>query len=62
MANCGAVRPDLPWGMIFPQASDNIPRHPSQLHQFALEGVALFLILWLFSRKPRRWGRCPARS
>lgn len=30
-----------------------MPRHPSQLYQFALEGVALFLILWLFSRKPR---------
>ncbi|WP_423198253.1 MULTISPECIES: prolipoprotein diacylglyceryl transferase [unclassified Cupriavidus] len=44
---------DLPWGMIFPQAGDNIPRHPSQLYQFAGEGVALFIILWLFSRKPR---------
>ncbi len=47
---------DLPWGMIFPQAGDNIPRHPSQLYQFALEGVALFIILWLFSRKPRPMG------
>jgi len=47
---------DLPWGMIFPQAGDNIPRHPSQLYQFAGEGVALFIILWLFSRKPRPMG------
>ena len=30
-----------------------LPRHPSQLYQFALEGVALFVILWLFTRKPR---------
>jgi phosphatidylglycerol:prolipoprotein diacylglycerol transferase len=33
-----------------------LPRHPSQLYQFALEGVALFVILWLFSRKPRPTG------
>jgi len=46
---------DLPWAMIFPPFSDpaQLPRHPSQLYQFALEGVALFIILWLFSRKPR---------
>lgn len=43
-------------GDDLPQAGDNIPRHPSQLYQFALEGVALFIILWLFSRKPRPMG------
>jgi len=43
---------DLPWGMIFPRA-DHLPRHPSQLYQAALEGIALFIILWLFSQKPR---------
>jgi len=43
---------DLPWGMIFPHV-DNIPRHPSQLYQAALEGLALFIILWLFSKRPR---------
>ena len=42
-----------PWAMVFPQAGDGIPRHPSQLYQFALEGVLLFAILWLYSRKPR---------
>jgi len=48
---------DLPWGMWFPQA-DRVPlaRHPSQLYQFALEGVALFAILWWFSSKPRPAG------
>jgi phosphatidylglycerol:prolipoprotein diacylglycerol transferase len=43
------------WGMIFPNV-DNIPRHPSQLYEFALEGVALFTLLWLFSNKPRPIG------
>ena len=38
---------DVPWGMVFPHV-DNLPRHPSQLYQAALEGVALFCILWFF--------------
>ena len=46
---------DVPWAMIFPQV-DGLPRHPSQLYQFALEGVSLFLILWWFSAKPRPRG------
>lgn len=43
------------WAMIFPNV-DNAPRHPSQLYEFALEGVVLFLLLWIFSRKPRPIG------
>ena len=46
----------LPWAMIFPQAGDNVPRHPSQLYQFALEGLLLFAILWIYSRRPRPAG------
>jgi phosphatidylglycerol:prolipoprotein diacylglycerol transferase len=46
---------DVPWAMVFPNV-DNVPRHPSQLYEFALEGVALFALLWLFSRKPRPVG------
>ncbi|MBZ0094164.1 MAG: prolipoprotein diacylglyceryl transferase [Sulfuricella sp.] len=46
---------DMPWAVVFPQI-DPIPRHPSQLYQFALEGLALFALLWLFSRKPRPTG------
>ncbi|MDD5329371.1 MAG: prolipoprotein diacylglyceryl transferase [Sulfuricella sp.] len=46
---------DVPWAMAFPQV-DMVPRHPSQLYQFALEGLALFVLLWLFSRKPRPTG------
>jgi phosphatidylglycerol:prolipoprotein diacylglycerol transferase len=37
-----------------------LPRHPSQLYEFALEGVALFLLLWLYSRKPRPIGTVSA--
>jgi phosphatidylglycerol:prolipoprotein diacylglycerol transferase len=32
---------------------DNEARHPSQLYEFCLEGVVLFAVLWLYSRKPR---------
>jgi len=48
--------PSLPWAMVFPQAHDGIPRHPSQLYQFAMEGILLFVILWLYARHPRRTG------
>lgn len=43
---------DVPWAMIFPTGGF-VARHPSQLYQFAMEGVLLFIILWLFSSKPR---------
>lgn len=42
----------VPWGMVFPKAGP-LPRHPSQLYEFLLEGVVLFIILWTFSSKPR---------
>ena len=48
--------PSLPWAMIFPQAGDAAPRHPSQLYHVGLEGIALFVILWLFSRRPQPTG------
>ena len=44
---------DLPWAMVFPTDPLQLARHPSQLYQFALEGVALFVILWVYSSKPR---------
>ncbi len=44
---------DLAVGMIFPHAPDLLPRHPSQLYEFALEGVVMFTVLWLYSAKPR---------
>ena len=47
---------DLPWAMVFPQAGDNFPRHPSQLYHAGLEGLALFAVLWWYSAKPRPVG------
>ncbi len=51
-----AADPSLPWAVVFPQAGDALARHPSQIYQFLLEGVTLFAILWLYSRKPRAPG------
>lgn len=41
-----------PWAMVFPEGGP-LPRHPSQLYEAFLEGFVLFIILWLFSSKPR---------
>jgi len=49
--------PSLPWAMVFPQSGSSFARHPSQLYQVALEGVLLFVLLWLYSRKPRALGQ-----
>ncbi|TAN52877.1 MAG: prolipoprotein diacylglyceryl transferase [Methylococcaceae bacterium] len=43
---------DLPWGMVFTGAGPE-PRHPSQLYEAALEGVLLFAVLLLFTRRPQ---------
>lgn len=47
---------DVSWAMVFPQAGNALPRHPSQLYQFAGEGVVLFLLLWWWSARPRPVG------
>lgn len=46
---------DVPWAMVFP-AVDALPRHPSQLYEFGLEGLALFALLWLYSARARPMG------
>jgi len=46
--------PSLPWGMVFPQSGSMLPRHPSQVYQFLMEGLLLFILLWLYARKERR--------
>jgi phosphatidylglycerol:prolipoprotein diacylglycerol transferase len=46
----------LPWAMVFPQARDGLPRHPSQLYEALLEGVVLFVIVWLYAMRPRARG------
>jgi phosphatidylglycerol:prolipoprotein diacylglycerol transferase len=43
---------DLPWGVVFPGAG-SAPRHPSQLYEALLEGVVLFIVLWVFSSSKR---------
>jgi len=48
---------DLPWAMVFPQSGTDIARHPSQLYQFAGEGLLLFVLLWAYSSRPRPVGR-----
>lgn len=50
---------DVPWAMVFPNV-DRVARHPSQLYEFALEGVVLFAILWWFSAKSRPRGAVSA--
>ena len=50
-----AASPDLPWAMLFPQ-DPNTPRHPSQLYEAALEGVALGILVWVFTRHRRAAG------
>ena len=47
---------DVPWAMVFPNDASGLARHPSQLYQFAMEGVLLFVILYWYTRVPRpRW-------
>ena len=48
---------NVAWAMVFPQANDGVPRHPSQLYQFAGEGLLLFALLWWYSATPRAPGR-----
>jgi phosphatidylglycerol:prolipoprotein diacylglycerol transferase len=43
---------DVPWAMVFPNGGP-LPRHPSQLYEAFLEGLVLFIILWIYTSKPR---------
>lgn len=44
---------DAPWGVVFPSAPGGAPRHPSQLYEAGLEGLVLFAVLFVLSRKKR---------
>ena len=55
-----AADPSLPWAMVFPQSGTAVPRHPSQLYQFGLEGLLLFVLLWWYAAKPRAMGQVSA--
>ncbi|MHB1421424.1 MAG: prolipoprotein diacylglyceryl transferase [Bacillota bacterium] len=48
-----------PWGMVFPQGGP-LPRHPSQLYEFILEGLVLFTILWVYKSKGPKPGAVTA--
>jgi len=50
----------VPWAMVFPQAGDGVARHPSQLYEVGLEGLALFAIVWIFASRPRPVGQVSA--
>ena len=52
LESLGKTRDDL-HQMYLAGQLDNEARHPSQLYEFCLEGVVLFAVLWLYSRKPR---------
>ncbi|MBO6579617.1 MULTISPECIES: prolipoprotein diacylglyceryl transferase [unclassified Thalassospira] len=41
---------DVAWGFVFPNGGPE-PRHPSQLYEAALEGLILFIVLFILSRK-----------
>ena len=49
----------VPWAMVFPNV-DNVPRHPSQLYHAGLDGLALFVVLWIYTMKPRPAGAASA--
>jgi phosphatidylglycerol---prolipoprotein diacylglyceryl transferase len=46
---------DVPWAMVFPgEAAGPLPRHPSQLYEAGLEGIVLFIVLWVMQRSGAR--------
>jgi len=51
--------PTLPWAMVFRGAGD-LPRHPSQVYQFLLEGLLLFVLLWWYAKTTPKTGRVAA--
>ncbi|MBU9514431.1 prolipoprotein diacylglyceryl transferase [Burkholderia multivorans] len=68
----GAMRDDAAWLQKHPELVEKwhladvfmqyqmLPRHPSQLYEIALEGIALFFVLFFFARKPRPMGAVSA--
>lgn len=48
---------DLPWAVIFTTDEKSLPRHPSMLYEAFLEGLVLFTMLWVYSRRERLEGR-----
>ncbi|HVL77435.1 MAG TPA: prolipoprotein diacylglyceryl transferase, partial [Noviherbaspirillum sp.] len=44
--------PSLPWAMVWPNV-DSIPRHPSPIYQALVDGLLVFVIVWIYARKAR---------
>lgn len=44
---------DLPWGVVFPNDAEGLPRHPTQLYEALLEGVLLFVLIAVIARSTR---------
>ncbi len=51
--------PSLPWAMIWPNV-DLLPRHPSPIYQALVDGLLAFILLWIYSRKPKKVGAVSA--
>jgi phosphatidylglycerol---prolipoprotein diacylglyceryl transferase len=47
---------DVPWAVVF-KTGGPLPRHPSQLYEFLLEGVLLFAVLWVLKNRLKRDGQ-----
>ena len=45
----------VPWGMVFSNGGP-APRHPSMLYEALLEGLLLWIVIWLVARRPRHAG------
>jgi phosphatidylglycerol---prolipoprotein diacylglyceryl transferase len=45
----------VPWAMVFPQGGPQ-PRHPSQLYEAFLEGLVMFVVLWIYKDRKKRDG------
>ena len=43
----------VPWGMYFPLDPLQRLRHPSQLYEALLEGIVLFIVMWLIRKKTK---------
>lgn len=50
---------DVPWAIVYPNGGP-LPRHPSQLYEASLEGIALFVFLWIYSATTKPRGKVSA--
>ncbi len=52
---------DVAWGIVFPRTGLDVPRHPSQLYEAGLEGIVLFVILWVLFWRTKTWRYEPGK-